>query len=136
MADRLTPARRSENMRRIRSTDTLPEMRVRKLAHALGYRFRLHRRDLPGKPDLTFPRLHKVIFVHGCFFHQHRGCPDGHLPKSRQGYWHPKLARNVARDRMNRAKLTRMGWRSLVMWDCETMDEARTRRVLTKFLAE
>ncbi|MFZ0479479.1 MAG: DNA mismatch endonuclease Vsr [Terriglobales bacterium] len=132
--DRLTIARRSENMRRIRSEDTKPEIRVRSLVHRMGYRFRLHRRDLPGRPDIVLPSLSKIIFVHGCFWHQHRGCIDGRLPKSNSSYWLPKLERNKKRDKSNRTRLTRLGWESLVVWDCETTDEVRLNRLLKQFL--
>src|SRR5687767_10743377 len=100
-------------MSKIRSKNTLPELAVRSLAHRLGYRFRIHRRDLPGRPDLTFPARKKVIFVHGCFWHAHI-CKTGKLPKSRKAYWMPKLAENRARDARNRRALTRSGWCSLV----------------------
>jgi len=121
-------------MRRIRSWHTKPELIVRSLLHGLGYRFRLHRRDLPGKPDLVFPARQKVIFVHGCFWHQHRGCADGRLPKSRTSYWVPKLLRNHRRDRSCRAKLARLGWRSCVIWDCQTKDRDRLQKRLVRFL--
>src|ERR1700686_2347328 len=116
--DNLSRERRSENMRRIRSANTKPEMVVRSLAHRLGYRFRLHRRNLPGCPDLVFPSKQKAIFVHGCFWHQHGVCSDGRLPKSNTGYWSPKLANNKKRDKKNRARLAAMGWKCLVIWDC------------------
>jgi len=96
--DKLTAERRSANMRAIRSKGTKPEMRVRRLIHTLGYRYRLHRKDLPGKPDLVFPGRRCVIFVHGCFWHQHAGCREGRPPRSNSGYWTPKLSRTVERD--------------------------------------
>ena len=104
MPDHLSPRARSEHMRRIRKTDTKPEMRVRRAAHRLGYRFRLHRSDLPGTPDMVFPRLSKVVLVHGCFWHQHAGCRLARLPKSRLDYWLPKLERNQQRDGMDGAR--------------------------------
>ncbi len=109
-------------MAAIRSKDMKPELVVRKLAHGLGFRFRLHRKDLPGKPDFTFPRYKAVIFVHGCFWHQHPEprCIDGKQPKSNSAYWGPKLARNVERDAKNRAILEERGWRVLTIWECET----------------
>lgn len=134
MVDKLTRERRSENMRRIRSKDTKPELKVRRLLHSLGFRYRLHLKDLPGKPDLAFRSRKKVIFVHGCFFHQHKNCTDGRLPKSRIEYWAPKLAGNVARDRANRSKLSRSGWKSIVIWDCETDDVPKLEKRLTRFL--
>ena len=110
LMDSISAARRSENMSRIRSKDTKPEMLIRRMLHGLGYRYSLHRRDLPGAPDLVFPSRRKVILVHGCFWHQHKRCIDGRLPKSREDYWLPKLLRNVERDRRTVAKLRRGGW--------------------------
>lgn len=132
--DTISPERRSQNMSRIRSKDTSPEMVVRRMAHNLGYRFRLHRRDLPGKPDLVFPSLHKAVFVHGCFWHQHSRCIDGRVPRSNVGYWQSKLERNRARDIRARRALRRLGWDVLVIWECETKDAERIRRRLTAFL--
>jgi DNA mismatch endonuclease (patch repair protein) len=104
---------------RIRKTGTKPELIVRGLAHALGYRYRLYRRDLPGTPDLVFPGRRNVIFVHGCFWHRHN-CRDGRkLPRSKAEYWKPKLARNSALDRKHLAALEAMGWDALVLWECE-----------------
>jgi DNA mismatch endonuclease (patch repair protein) len=121
MTDRLTEAQRSHNMSRIRSKDTRPEMVVRRLVHAMGFRYRLHARSLPGKPDLVFPAKHKAILVHGCFWHRHR-CKEGRRsPKSRAEYWCPKIARNVDRDRRNRRRLRAQGWSVLVVWECETL---------------
>lgn len=105
-------------MRRIKSKDMKPEMVVRRLVHGLGYRYRLHRKDLPGKPDLVFGPRRSVIFVHGCFWHQH-DCRDGRVPSSNREYWEPKLARNVERDRKTRQELEAAGWRVLVIWECE-----------------
>jgi DNA mismatch endonuclease (patch repair protein) len=121
-------------MRRILSANTKPEMAVRTLAHRLGYRFRLHRRDLPGCPDLIFPSKRKAIFVHGCFWHQHRRCIDGRTPKSNTGYWSPKLANNTKRDKKNRRRLIAMGWAYLVVWDCQTGDIDKLCRQLIAFL--
>lgn len=132
--DSLTPDRRSANMSRIRSKDTKPEMMIRRMLHGLGYRYRLHRRDLPGAPDLVFPARKKVILVHGCFWHQHKGCVDGRLPKSRKDYWQPKLLRNVERDRRNIAKLRRGGWQVLKLWECEILRDKVVRARLIDFL--
>jgi DNA mismatch endonuclease, patch repair protein len=132
--DSISAADRSKNMSRIRSTDTHPEMLVRRLLHGLGYRYALHRRDLPGVPDLVFPSRRKVILVHGCFWHQHRGCVDGRIPKSRVDYWEPKLRRNVKRDRRNVSKLRRDGWRVLKVWECEVSDVEEVRARLIRFL--
>ncbi len=136
MADKLTPERRSENMRRIRSKGMKPEMVVRRLVHRLGYRYRLHRKDLPGKPDLVFGPRRAVIFVHGCFWHQHdkAACLDGRAPKSNTDYWGPKLARNVERDVGAQKALTDAGWRVLVIWECETRDQDELERRIRCFL--
>lgn len=133
--DTLTVAQRSERMARIRSKDTAPEMRVRKLVHGLGYRFRLHRRDLPGCPDLTFPSRRKVIFVHGCFWHSHEGCKVANQPKSNSAFWQGKFARNKARDIMNVERLQSEGWEVLTIWECETIPKSPVlSRRITSFL--
>src|SRR3984957_2727649 len=119
---------RSENMRRIRSKGIRPELAVRSLAHNMGYRFRLHKKDLPGKPDLVFVSRRRVIFVHGCFWHSHKGCKVAHVPKSNVGYWRPKLERNQIRDRKNMEALRSAGWHTLVIWECEIKDEASLRK--------
>ena len=121
MVDIVTSKRRSEIMSAIRSKGMKPEMTVRRLLHAMGYRYRLHRTDLPGKPDLVFPGRHKVILVHGCFWHQHANprCQIARRPKSNRDYWLPKLERNVARDAENVARLQELGWDVLVIWECE-----------------
>lgn len=132
----MTGISRSENMRRIRSKNTKPEMLVRQLVHALGYRYRLHRKDLPGKPDLAFIARRKAIFVHGCFWHQHpdKNCSDARLPKSHTDYWLPKLERNTARDAQHIHALQEAGWQVLVIWDCETRDRDRLMLQLRNFL--
>lgn len=132
--DKLDPVRRSQNMARIRSKDTGPELRVRRAAHALGYRFRLHRKDLPGSPDLVFPKLRKVVFVHGCFWHRHRCCQDCSDPKSRQDYWLPKFARTVQRDSVAMRDLRKLGWQPYVIWDCETPDSGSLKAKLRALL--
>lgn len=123
-------------MARIRSKDTKPEMRVRRLVHGMGYRYRLHAKDLPGRPDLVFRPRRKAIFVHGCFWHRHEGCSRNRSPKSpeRRDYWRMKLNGNVQRDRRNIDALKRMGWRSLVIWECETTDTDRLSERLRSFL--
>jgi DNA mismatch endonuclease (patch repair protein) len=133
MADRLTREQRSRLMARIGPRDTLPELRVRSLLHRLGYRFRLHRRDLPGTPDIALPSRTKAIFVHGCFWHGH-ACKVGKMPKTRTGYWGPKIVANRERDARKRRQLTAVGWRSIVVWECETKDEIRLARKLGRFL--
>ncbi len=136
MTDKLTPARRSSNMAKIRSKNTLPEMAVRRLVHRLGFRYRLHIGRLPGKPDLVFPRLRKIIDVRGCFWHQHDGCLDSHIPKSRREYWRPKLLRNKSRDQTNERKLRAQGWMVLRVWECELHDLERLRKQVVAFLGE
>jgi DNA mismatch endonuclease (patch repair protein) len=134
--DRISPAQRSANMRKIKSKGTKPELLVRRIAHRLGYRFRLHRADLAGKPDLVFPRLRKVIFVHGCFWHQHSSetCKRAHSPRSNLDYWKKKLQRNVARDEAARAELGKVGWETLVLWECELKDVAELENRIIDFL--
>jgi len=132
LMDVFDPKRRSEIMSRIRSRDTAPELSVRRAAHAMGLRFRLHRRDLPGNPDLVFPRHKVALFVHGCYWHQHAGCRRASRPKSRQEYWIPKLAANVARDERSAIALAALGWRTVVVWECEALDPVIVReRLLT-----
>jgi len=126
---------RSENMRRIRSKGMLPELAVRSMVHRMGYRFRLHRKGLPGKPDLVFLSRRKVIFVHGCFWHSHRGCTMAHKPKTNADYWGPKLQRNRTRDKKNLSVLTALGWKPLVIWECELKDAATVGARIRKFLA-
>lgn len=133
MVDRLTRTQRSRLMSRVGSRDTGPELRVRSLLHRLGYRFRLHRRDLPGTPDIVLPGRAKVVLVHGCFWHGH-ACKVGKMPKSRTDYWEPKIADNRRRDARKRRQLSALGWRSLVVWECETRDEERLARKLVRFL--
>lgn len=120
-------------MGRIGSKNTAPELVVRRLLHSLGYRFRLHRKDLPGTPDIVLPGRRKAIFVHGCFWHAH-GCRIGRPPKSRPEFWEPKLARNRARDEGNSRDLEEAGWDVLTVWQCETKDKAALSELLEKFL--
>jgi len=136
MADRVSQDTRSANMRAIRSKGMKPEMLVRKLVHGMGYRYRLHRHDLPGRPDLVFPSRQKVIFVHGCFWHQHsaKGCKLTRTPKSNKNYWLPKLQRNVERDARHREALESMGWGVLVVWECQLGDEIALAKCLRAFL--
>ena len=121
-------------MRAVKSKDTGAEMTVRRLVHRLGYRYRLHGRGLPGMPDLVFPGRRAVIFVHGCFWHQHE-CPRGdRVPKTRREYWAPKLRRNRERDLSHQERLRTQGWRVLVVWECETRDKTRTGDRIKSFL--
>lgn len=132
--DILGPEQRSVLMSRIRGKDTKPEMSVRRIAHGLGYRFRIHRRDLPGSPDMVFPRLRKIIFVHGCYWHQHRGCRYAYLPKSNTEFWKRKFDANVARDNSSVAKLEKLGWEVLIVWECETKDQDKLLYRLAAYL--
>lgn len=136
MADILTSAERSERMRLVHSKDTKLEMAVRSLVHAKGYRFRLHRKDLPGKPDLVFPSRRKVIFIHGCFWHMHPdpNCKLARMPKSRLEYWQPKLDGNRQRDEANQASLRELGWAVMVIWECEIADRDRLACKIISFL--
>ena len=125
---------RSALMACVRDKHSKPEMVVRRIAHRLGFRFRLHRRDLPGTPDLVFPSMRKVIFVHGCFWHRHMGCVRTTSPATRRQYWSDKFAANMKRDRANQRKLRTCGWEVLVIWECQTFDIDNLTRRLTKFL--
>ena len=124
---------RTENMRRIRSKGMVPELAVRSMVHGMGYRFRLHRKDLPGKPDLVFVSRRKVIFVHGCFWHSH-DCKVAHVPKSNPDYWVPKLQRNRLRDSKNLEALRSDGWQPLVIWECELKDSRSVGGRVKRFL--
>jgi len=131
--DPLRPAERSERMSRIRNIDTKPELIVRHLVYGMGYRYRLHAKDLPGNPDLVFRRIKKVIFVHGCFWHQH-GCRQYRMPKTKVGFWGPKLARNVTRDAQAQRELRKLGWRTLTIWECQLKTTASVRGRIKRFL--
>lgn len=121
-------------MAAVRSKNTAPEMLVRRLVHGMGYRYRIHRSDLPGKPDLVFRKKRKIIFVHGCFWHVH-GCALSHFPKSNSSYWTPKLKRNRARDAKHLTALKADGWRCLVVWECELDRPDRILRRVSRFLS-
>lgn len=131
--DPLSKAERSERMSRIRSADTSPEMQVRRLVHGLGYRYRLHARDLPGVPDLVFRSRKKIIFVHGCFWHQH-GCQKYKQPKTRKSFWELKLARNKERDSEVCAVLRKQGWKVLIIWECQMSPVSRLTSRIRRFL--
>ena len=133
MTDVFTVEQRSAIMRRVRSTDTAPELRVRRLVHLSGFRYRLHVKSLPGAPDLVFPKRKKVVFVHGCYWHQH-GCPASDRPASHQAYWNAKLDRNITRDEKNVHSLLEQGWRVLVIWECEARQEEELKKKLEQFL--
>lgn len=128
--DNLTPERRSWNMSRIRSKGTMPEILVRSILHRLGFRFRLHRKDLPGSPDIVLPKHKTVLLVHGCFWHHHEGCKDGSIPKTNTVFWLEKIRKNIARDRRVISSLKLAGWRVMTIWECETRNvEALTARL-------
>lgn len=130
MTDHITAEHRSWNMSRIKGKNTSPERIVRSILHRMGYRFRLHRTDLPGKPDLVLPKYNTAVFVHGCFWHRHPGCKYATNPKSNTEFWQQKFRRNVERDRKNQAELRRNGWRIIVVWECELHDmEILTKRL-------
>jgi DNA mismatch endonuclease (patch repair protein) len=132
--DNLTPEQRKNTMKRVRSQDTKPEMQVRRIVHAMGYRYRLHRRDLPGRPDLVFAGKRKVIFVHGCFWHGH-DCPRGkRRPQTNGGYWVKKLEGNRARDIRNQSALIDNGWGVMVIWECQLSNLEGIRRKIREFL--
>lgn len=124
---------RSRHMARVRSKHTKPEMDVRSYAHRLGFRFRLHRKDLPGSPDLVFPSKSKVVFVHGCFWHRHPGCRYATVPKTRRPFWDNKFRDNVKRDMRTLNELKQNGWDSLVIWECQVKDNS-FKRILKEFL--
>ncbi len=125
---------RSRIMRAVKSQDTAPEMIVRRMAHAMGKRYRLHRNDLPGKPDLTFPRLRKIIFVHGCFWHGHDCKRGARQPKTNAAYWIKKISRNKERDAQTQETLRALGWDILVIWECQTKERDQLQALLQTFL--
>lgn len=133
MADSRTPEQRRRIMRAVKSANTRPEWKVRRLLFAMGYRYRIHYRKLPGSPDIAFPGRRKAIFVHGCFWHSH-GCRIGRPPKSRLDYWLPKLARNVERDRAKTQAIEAQGWQVLVVWQCQLAETNTLQRLLREFL--
>lgn len=129
-----SPELRRRTMQAVKSQDTAPEMAVRRLVFAQGFRYRLHAKELPGKPDLVFPRLNKVIFVHGCFWHSHRCARGARIPVHNREYWVSKIARNSTRDKRARTALKSLGWRCLVIWECELKKPERLERKLLAFL--
>ena len=134
MTDIVDSDKRSEIMSRIRGRDTKPELIVRRIAHRLGYRFRLYQKDLPGSPDLVFPRHRSVIMVHGCFWHRHPGCKHAASPKTRVQFWKTKFEKNVVRDRRIASALWDLGWRMLVIWECETKDHEAVAARIASYL--
>lgn len=136
MPDTMTPEERSERMSRVRNKDSKAELRVRRLVHGMGYRYRLHNRTLPGKPDVVLARHKKVIFVHGCYWHQHGVCRPLAVPENNTEFWRKKFADNVERDRRNLQQLKEMGWDVLVIWECETKDTEALESKLRDFLTQ
>lgn len=134
MTDRLSKERRSWNMSRIKGRDTGPERIVRSLLHRMGYRFRLHGNELPGRPDIVLPKYRTVVFVHGCFWHRHRGCKNCTTPTSNRWFWAKKLEGNAARDRVNERTLRRAGWRVVLIWECNTEKPEMLRARMVKLL--
>jgi len=127
---------RSRIMRAVKGRDTMPELKVRRLIHRIGYKFRLHRNDLPGSPDIVFPRLRKVVLVHGCFWHGHRCARGARIPKRNRPYWQTKITRNRARDLRNLRALRALGWRALIIWECNISKSSSIERRLAQFLEE
>lgn len=138
MTDTLTPTERSERMRRIRAKDTKPELLVRRLVHGMGYRYRLHTKDLPGTPDIAFRNRQKAIFVHGCFWHQHPSphCKMARMPKSRRDFWEHKLQGNRARDERILKQYEEMGWKVLIVWECLTKNEEELKENIRAFMED
>lgn len=130
--DRHTPEQRHRNMAAVKGKNTKPEIAVRKLLHKLGYRFRLHRKDLPGKPDIVLPKYKTVIFIHGCFWHRHAGCKYASTPSSNTVFWEKKFEENVGRDRKNIEKLETLGWKVITIWGCEVNEEERVLSALAE----
>lgn len=133
MADNLTRAQRKKNMQHIKSVNSKPEMKVRSFLHKNGFRFRLHRKDLPGKPDIVLPKYSTVIFVNGCFWHQHPNCKKANIPNSNKEYWIPKLEKNKARDKKNKQQLTKAGWNYIVIWECQ-LSSQKIKKTLDSLL--
>lgn len=134
MVDHLTKEKRSWNMSRIRSKNTKPEILVRSLLHRLGYRFRLQCRNLPGNPDIVLPKYKMAIFVHGCFWHCHKGCIDSHIPKSNTVFWKTKLEKNRKRDQQRQKELAKLGWKVHVIWECETKKVESLQKKILRIL--
>lgn len=134
MTDVFTKKKRSWIMSRVKGRDTKPEILVRSFVHRMGFRFRIHRRDMPGNPDIVLPQHSKVIFMHGCFWHGHKRCPRSKRPTTNEGFWNKKLDRNIERDKRFRRKLRSMGWKALVVWQCETRKPEKLIGKLERFL--
>jgi len=135
LVDHVKPEKRSQMMAAVRSKDTKPEMAVRRLVHSMGFRYRLHQASLPGKPDLVFASRRKIILVHGCFWHRHRGCRYTTTPKTRTAFWNQKFCANMERDRLTLRTLKRMGWSVKTVWQCELKNQPKLAKVLNEFLS-
>lgn len=135
MVDIFSREKRSYVMRQVRGKSTAPEKVVRSILRQMGFKYRANQQNLPGTPDIVLPARRKVIFVHGCFWHSHKNCIRARRPKTNRKYWTTKLDRNVARDSSNRRKLYRLGWRSLIVWECKTDDVEKLKRRISKFLS-
>jgi DNA mismatch endonuclease, patch repair protein len=123
-------------MSRIKGKDTKPELAVRSFLHRMGYRFRIHRKDLPGKPDIVLPKYKTIIFIHGCFWHRHKGCKYAYTPKSRVKFWKDKFAGTVNRDKQHLKQLKEYGWKVFIIWECETKDMVRLKKIINKISQE
>jgi len=132
--DRISPEKRSWNMSRIRGENTKPEIIVRSLLHRNGYRFRLHKKDLPGKPDIVLPKHKIVVLVNGCFWHQHKNCSNSNIPKTNTKFWRDKLKKNVLRDIEKKAELRKLGWRIYTVWECQLIDLEKIEKKLKIFI--
>ena len=136
MVDIVSSEVRSRIMAQVKSKDSKPEMLVRRLLHRLGYRYRLHRTDMPGRPDLVFPSRRKVVFVNGCFWHRHTGCPKVRIPATNKDYWITKLDNNHARDKRNIESLQKSGWKVHTVWECQLRDLSSVTDILVEFLEQ
>lgn len=132
--DKLTTTQRSINMAAVRGKNTTPELSVRRMLHSMGFRFRLHRKELPGKPDIVLPKFRLCIFVHGCFWHQHPGCKRATIPKTRKEFWQTKFERNKKRDKLVRKALNKLGWHVLIIWECKTQKPDMLNKLFMKHL--
>ena len=134
--DKISRQARSRNMSAIRGSNTKPEIRVRSILHSMGFRFRLHQSDLPGKPDIVLRKRNTVIFVHGCFWHRHLNCRNSTTPKTNKDFWMRKFSDNTERDSRNQKLLELMGWRVLIIWECETADTVQLKKIISEFFSE
>ncbi len=132
MVDKITKEKRSWNMQRIRSKDTKPELIIRSVLHRMGLRFRLHKKELPGKPDIVLKKLNTVIFVHGCFWHRHENCIEASRPKTNSEFWEKKIAKNIERDKKHQKALRELGWNVIVVWECQIKKDFELNRALVE----